>query len=451
MKTKSKIPGAALFGGAIELSALPTMESEGKWNVLAYEVNLPGHGENGARLTRSDFEQMIANFARYPKVPVVIEHADTDWFGDTEWREPHGWVTELRISTYKRPDGREVASLDGRLSLREETALEVNGDAKNPPKWPFGSITCFQGIDTETEKSLGMCLWSFSLCAHPALIDAPKLAASAHGPRPATAEQLAEIFGGTPGQYAALFEPGGPLHIVRVGNDDDSNPPPSTSIGAAEKEPTPMTMKLIALAATLGFAAKDESEAEAAVTALATEAVDVRRVLVTKSPAETAAKLAQLSADAATVPALRTKVALFEKAANEKIAAERDALVSDIVLGMGLPEDLQEGVKASLALHAKTDWDGFQKAHARPSEEELSQRRQDSKRLNRALPATRQTAPASVGDGEVGSDEIILATNAIVEEMRGQGVEVSFSEALEMLTTHTGPVVAELEPESAGE
>lgn len=175
------------FGLCVALSVPPTDAEGGPWTTIAYEAELKGYrlpDGTHAKITLADIESMVANFARYPKSPIVVEHADTREGMPAEWAEPRGHVVALRKGTFTRtlPDGttKAVASLEARFDVSPEVRLSIVGDAatQTPPVWPFCSITTARGIDEETGASLGTVLYSVSLTAHPRLADLPRLAAS---------------------------------------------------------------------------------------------------------------------------------------------------------------------------------------------------------------------------------------------------------------------------------
>ena len=182
------------YGAPVELSIPPTDDEGGPWSVIAYAVELKGYklkGGGHAKITAQDIDEMVANFARYPKAPLVIEHADTR--RDVaevhpEWARPHGHVVALRRGTYARVVdgvGKLVPSLEARLAVPPDVRLAINGDPENdvPPTWPFCSITPAAGIDEENDRPIGTVLWSLSLTAHPRLTDLPRLAAArSHAP-----------------------------------------------------------------------------------------------------------------------------------------------------------------------------------------------------------------------------------------------------------------------------
>jgi len=180
-------PRHLAFGLCVALSVLPTDAEGGPWTTIAYEAELKGYrlaDGTHARITSKDIDEMVKNFGRYPKAPIVVEHADTREGMPAEWATPRGHVVALRRGTFTRtlPDGttKAVASLEARLDTSPEVRLSIVGDAetKTPPTWPFCSITTAKGTDEETGAALGTVLYSVSLTAHPRLADLPRLAAS---------------------------------------------------------------------------------------------------------------------------------------------------------------------------------------------------------------------------------------------------------------------------------
>lgn len=175
------------YGLCVALSVLPSDAEGGPWTTIAYEAELKGYrlaDGTHARITSKDIDDMVKNFGRYPKAPIVVEHADTREGMPAEWATPRGHVVALRRGTFTRtlPDGttKAVASLEARLDTSPEVRLSIVGDAetKTPPTWPFCSITTAKGTDEETGAALGTVLYSVSLTAHPRLADLPRLAAS---------------------------------------------------------------------------------------------------------------------------------------------------------------------------------------------------------------------------------------------------------------------------------
>lgn len=487
-------------GPHVKLAAVPA--EGGAWNVLAYEVTLKARG---ASLTRQMFEQCVKNFARYPKVPVVIEHADTT-DGPAEWQEPHGWITELRVGSMER-NGKTVATLEGRMQLDEATRPLVVGET---PTWPFGSVTVyFSTTDEETNTDTGASLFSFSLTAHPALVDVPRLAASRLAQaREARGAQLGYWYGEIESRediVSALrsifelpaMEPESSvlasltkLEALLAQPDPESSgievddlvcalrsamrlpalttadeviaairkglAMPSTTQLSRGQRPAPPTEKqtmknvlnVLTLAGVLGLAPKSEDEAREMLLTYAAEAPDVRKALSLAANApvsDVVAAISKLSTDNATLSKKVTEqtaeLELHRKAAAERADADRKAHIDELI---AVKPEL-EPVRASLEMHAKSDWAGFQTAYPRPSATETvaaraaaradnvaeaSARGQDAARLSRLAPPTRQVAT----DGASPSDDAaIQAAYDLMAEAEAQGLELSFSEALERL------------------
>jgi hypothetical protein len=199
-----------------------------------------------------------------------------------------------------------------------------------------------------------------------------------------------------------------------------------------------MTMKTFLMLATLlGLSAKTEDDASDALLSTAKDGLELRTALGAKDHVEATAKLGKLTTEAAKVPALEAEIATFRKEREDRETADRETYVGDVVLGMALPEDQRARVTASLKLHAKTDWTGFQKEYPRPSATTLAQRAQDGERTKRTGAAsTRTKAPAAdVGAaGEPTANDLVEAAMALVEEHANRGQRLSFSEAIGMLT-----------------
>lgn len=466
MSDLTKIRGRSIRGAAVALTAKTPAGAAAPWNVLAYAVDLKARG---AELTRAKFDEAVANFSAYgSRVPVALFHADTDAKAHPEARKAHAWITELRVGSMKRK-GKPVATLEGRFEwVNEATQKDVQTGAL-----AYGSVTFFHNaIDEETGEEVGGLLYSFSLTNNPALVDLPRLAAARDTGEGASelgsywgeidsrddliaclravlelpvttaeADVLAEIdkLDTLEGEAAAcairslrsalrlplLTTPAEVLAEVRRGlaSLPAETAPVGASLsrsGAAAKEP-PMS-KLILLAATLGFPARDEADAEAHVSALASEAVDVRRALGTKTAAETATKLSSLSTDAARVPALEAKVSAFEKAETERVELARAAHVDAVVAAR--PE--LKPVRASLELHARHDFDGFAKSYPLPSAADAAKasqlaadnaRLQELNRGGRITPGP-GTAPEHVSTPQLPRTHVELARDRAAELMK---------------------------------
>lgn len=346
-----------LPAGAVVLGAtVATLAAEGegeRWTELAYAVSMAG---SDVTLSREDFDRCVENFARYPCVPVVIEHADTSWDPEPEWAEPHGYVEALRVGEREvtELDGtkRLAATLEGKVSYLPDTLAEVKAR-----KWRFGSITIIKGaVDEATGAPLGALLWSWSLTAHPRLTNLPPIAAS-------------------------------------------RRPPESTRGTAAATTETTM-LKFLELAAKFGLTATSEEDARDKILALLALGADALKGLglaLGASPADVAAKVRDLTTLAAKVPGLEAELATFRAAQAKAESDLRAAWLDDLVAAR--PE--LGTVRASLALHAERDWPGFQTAYPRPTREALvnaaaeqAQRAQDPARqapvaVTAANPATK--------------------------------------------------------------
>ena len=344
------------FGHPVHLSALPTSEA-GRWNVLAYESTLTIGGKE-ITLTKRDFEQCVANFARYPKVPIVLEHADTLGDRPPSWAESHGYVTELRVGTFTRPSGKTVASLEGRLVFDAATASEVNSE---PPKWPFGSITILFNVpDEETKRNLGSMLWSFSLTTHPRLIDVPRLVASME-------------------------------HSHHKENDT--------------------MFKFLELAVKLGLSAANEDDAQQKIASFAmthAESLKALNIAPTASSTDVVKQIATLSAQAARVPALETRVADFERKEKEALQKQRETHLSAVLSAR--PE--LQAAKSALTAYANSDFEAFAKEYPMPSHAELSQRAQDGDRFTR-IAGDGKTAPTTPAQGNSGAQMLLAAMKRV--------------------------------------
>jgi hypothetical protein len=418
---------------------------------------------------------------------VVLYHADTDAKANPESRKAHAWITELRVGSMERK-GAKVATLEGRFSwVNEATQADVKSGAL-----AFGSVTIVQdAIDEESGEDVGTLLYSFSLTNNPALVDLPRLAASrATGEREelgyyygdldsredliaclravfelpvtsAEADVLAELeklgplcASGDEGACEAVATLRRMLRLplltsaqdvlaeVRKGLDSlpsemaETPPAQTLSRGKSPAEETrPMTMKMLAFAASLGFAARDEAEAESHITALATEAADVRRALGAKTSAETAAKLSELSAAAAKVPALEAELATAQKAEEARVEQARTAHLEALMLAR--PE--LKATRATFEFHAKSNFAEFAALYPLPAgdartvhlEAELK-RTQELARGNRVAPAAgTPNAPESVPSIPEPRQRIAL-TKDLAAKLREKDPSLSERDALKL-------------------
>lgn len=194
-------------------------------------------------------------------------------------------------------------------------------------------------------------------------------------------------------------------------------------------------LKFLELAARFGLAAATEEEAKEKVLALLSLGADAIKSLSLApgaSPQELAAKITSLTVSAAKVPALEQELATFraEKAAGVK--AEREKYFEDL---FAVQPELKVA-EASLRLHAEHDFEGFQKAHPRPSAQELIQAGQNPHRLARvtAPSAPGASAPITAGASPTGAIDTAQTVANIVQTHRAiaaaQGRELTFSAAL---------------------
>lgn len=399
--------GSVILGATVDVFAKEPEADGTRWVELAYSVSMV---ESDVTLAREDFERAIANFKRYPCVPVVIEHADTDfWCDETTWKEPHGYVEELRLGEREvtEMDGskRPATTLEGRVSFDEATAPTV-GPKK---KWRFGSITLIKGaVDEATGAGLGALLWSWSLTAHPRLMGLSPIAASLD-PSALTPAQAAKL-------RAAL----------------DAAPSPRGT--AANHAPeTPPMKTFLEIAAQFGLAATSEEDARAKVLAFIALGADALKALglaPSTNAQELSVRLSAVTVAASKVPALERDLTELrnDKAAREK--GERDQYFSEL---FAVQPDLK-AAEASLRLHAEHDWAGFQKVHPRPTPEELIQGAQNPQRLSRVVGQTGLSNPtpfaAGAANGSGHADVVVGLVRTHMSMARNQGRELSFSAAL---------------------
>ncbi len=458
--------------------ALSAASDASGWWVLAYEGELKGRKSS---LTRAHFDQAITNFRRYGRsIPVTLYHADIDATAHPDARKAHAWLDDLRIGSME-VDGKTVATLEGkRRWVNDATKADVASGAL-----VGGSITIFfNWKDDATAENVGAYLYSFSLTNNPALTQLPALAASqrsalgcwygdlddrddvlamlrsvfdlpvmtAEEATLAELDKLARLVASpeatsgvdiddivdqfrTALRMPALSTPAEVIAAVRQALETLPAGTPAEAMshrGAAAPITETTTMsKLIALAALIGVAAKSDDEAATALDERVRENLNVRKALnltATAPAAEVASTLSTLTTEAAKVPSLVKKLEVFEKREAEALATVRKSWIDDVMAAQGLPE----GVRASLELHAAQDWAGFQKAHPRPSREELAQRAQDGVRLGRLnLGAGSGRAPKPMtgeGHDEPEADDIDAAAQALMDEHG-----VSYPEALDML------------------
>ncbi len=410
-RTPRTMPAGTVLLGATTDAFAKDPEPDGtRWVELAYAVSMT---ESDVTLSKEDFEQCVKNHQRYPCVPVVIEHADTEWFssGPKEWAEPHGYVEELRVGEREvtEMDGtqRTAATLEGRVSFDEKTAPLV-GPTK---KWRFGSITLLKGAtDEATSAGLGCLLWSWSLTAHPRLTGLLPIAAS-FDPSKLSADEAARL--------RAVLDA-------------------LSSRGTTAKPPTPTAqepfmLKFLELAARYGLAATSEEDAREKVLAFLALGADALKTLglaPTTTPQELGQKLSALTVAAAKVPALekeltelRADKATRDKATREQHFEELFAVQPEL-----------KAAESALRYQAEHDWTGFQKAHPRPSPQELLQAAQHPERLTPLVPPNTPSAPQPFAQGaeagEGASRAVVSLVHTHLAMARAQGREISFTDAL---------------------
>lgn len=459
------ITGHKVFGGFVPCADATAQTADG-WTVLAYEVAMKG---SDVALSRKDFEDCVRNFASYPCAPVTIEHADTDFnpFAQppTSWREPNGHIEELRVGTMARGT-KTVATLEGRVSYLEPTASDVaakkwrfgsitiiqgavseeTGATLGSMLWswsltahprltglpaiaasqraPEGILTAgYWWGDIDDRDDLLSCLRTVldlpvTTTESEVLAELTKLEGYVSDPASAAGVEVDDIVCQLRDalRLPALTSSADVLAEVRKGLDTLPTETPampadtSMSRGRAANSPTEITtmFKFLPFAVALGLAAASEEEAEKKVTTFAQLGADALKALglpVTAAAADVATKVAQLSADAAKLPALTADLSTFRAAAAERAKADRAAYLDDLVAAR--PE--LAPVRASLALHIESDPAGFATAYPRPSRDDLTraaaeaaQRAQDGARtqgvtVSAANPATRDAPKPAEG------------------------------------------------------
>lgn len=453
--------------------ALAAASAANDWWPLAYETELKGRG---ASLTRAHFDQVVANFNRYGRpVPVTLYHADIDPKAHPDARKAHAWLDALRVGSMEI-NGKTVATLEGkRRWVNEATRADMASGAL-----VGGSVTIyFSWPDDVTGEDVGAVLYSFSLTNNPALTHLPALAASIGAalgawwgeldsrgdllgmlrtvlglPAMATeAETLAELdklarYAAAPDtavgidldeifchlrdalRLPALSTPDEVIAAVRAALAALPLATPARGLSAARTTPEKSMSKLIALAALIGVTATTDDEAAVALDARLRENINIRRGLglAPDAPAsEVAPVISKLTTDAARAGQLATELDAFKKREAAALATVREGWITDVMVAHKLPDS----VRPSLDLHAAQDWEGFCKAHPRPSREELAQRGADATRLSRlGKPGAAAPAPTT-GDGadEPDADDLDAAAQALMAEHG-----VGFAEALDMLS-----------------
>ncbi len=386
--------GSLILGATVDAFAASREESDGtRWIELAYAVSMV---DSDVTLSKEDFERCVANHRRYPCVPVVIEHADTDWFGDRAWCEPHGYVEELRVGEREVTDmngtSRTAATLEGRVSFDEATAPLVGPGRK----WRYGSVTVLKGaVDEATGASLGALLWSWSLTAHPRLTGLLPITASLD-PSALTHAQAARL-------RAALER-----H-------------PST-----EK---PMT-RYLELAARFSLVASSEDDARDKVHSLASLGAEALRALSlapTATAQELASKLSSITVAAAKVTALEAELTTLRAERDAREKAELDAHLAEL---FAVHPELKAAERA-LRFQAEHDLARFREEHPRPTPAELLQCAQHGERLATIVPP--QGAQDGVALDENTSAAVLSIVRTHIAIARAEGRDLSFGAALQEL------------------
>lgn len=512
MKTRTQVvyelaarPAPPAYGAPVELSVPPTDAEGGPWSVLAYEAELKSYrlrDGSFAKVTAADIDAMVKNFAAYPKVPIVVEHADTR-DGPTEWAQPRGWIVEVRRGSMTRTVGgfsKVVATLEGRLDVSPEVRLSIVGDeaAKVPPSWPFCSISTSLGVSDETGLSLGTVLHSVSLTSHPRLADLPRLAA-AKG-----AAELGYWYGDVEdrGDVLAMLRSVLDLPVISteadtlaaldkleslagqseeasgVDTDDlvgqirralglDALKSAAEVIAAvrtalttlpgaagvavsmshtpAPKEGKPM-IKFLELAAALRCPAASEDAAQEAVVALARDGAAVRAALQLAADAPLAPKVAELVTAGAELPKVQAELSTLRTEAKARADAEAKAAAERAELELGRRVDetcLAKGwgdeVKPALLALGRTDRAAFDAAYPASSVQELAQRAQDTERTRTVAVATRASEQPKAAGQKADLAQQIAELQAVYREA---AYELSVSEAVDHIQRGETPEAA---------
>lgn len=501
------------FGLCVALSVPPTDAEGGPWTTIAYEAELKGYrlpDGTHAKITLSDIDQMVANFARYPKSPIVVEHADTREGMPAEWAEPRGHVVALRRGSMERTVGgvtKTVATLEARLDVSPEVRLSIVGDAatQTPPVWPFCSITTARGIDEETGVSLGTVLYSVSLTAHPRLADLPRLAASANGAelgywygelktRGDVVSMLREIFDlpvvsgetevlsaltrlegllGTPEDQSGVDVDdivhslrralrldalktsaevvAGVRQALTVLPAAEGSAPAEMSRGAAAVNPAPKEgkpmPKFIEMAAKLKLTAvATEEAAETAVLALAQDGATVREVLGLKPETAVAAELATITAERTELGKLRVEVKDLRADAEKRAETELSRRVEEVLVAEGAVGD--EKRARALTAYARADRAGFDRDYPAPSVQELAQRAQDPARSENITGQGGANGAGAKGADPAKRDDVAARAQSLRAVASEFGQTLSTLEALEMIQRGATPdsLRAQLKP-----
>lgn len=492
------------YGQPIALSVPPTDAPGGPWTPIAYEVELKGYQlRDGtyAKVTSADIDAMVKNFAAYPKVPVVVEHADTRG-GPVEWAEPRGWIVELRRGSMTRTVAgvsKTVATLEARFDVSDTVRLSIVGDeaTKAPPTWPFCSITTAAGRNEETGVDLGVVLHSVSLTAHPRLADLPRLAASQgaelgywYGDIECRGDVLsmlrsvldlpaitteAEVLA----KFATLETLSGQSEDATGVDTDElvgqirralgldalqtaaavlaavrtalaTLPGADGAVSMSRGTPAPTTerpmLKFLELAADLKIPAANEDAAQTAVIALARDGATARTTLNLALDAPITPKLVELVTAAADLPKVRTELATLQASektraeAETKAAAERaEVELTRRVDEVCLAKGWDDEVKPALLALGRADLAAFDAKYPAASVQELGQRSQDPARLATVAVVTKASEPPKASPAKPSLSQRV---SALVEVYAEAGFELSQSEAVDHLQRGETPEAA---------
>ena len=99
-----------------------------------------------------------------------------------------------------------------------------------------------------------------------------------------------------------------------------------------------------------------------------------------------------------------------------------------------------KAAEASLRLHAGHDWEGFEKAHPRPTTQELIEAAQHPQRLSRVVPPSGAApqSPAAQPGGVSAADVLAGVVRNHMNMARAQGRDLSFTAALAEVAQFSG-------------
>lgn len=484
-RDKAARTSRTMQGVGVKLDAMVGGGGDSPWNVLAYEVALQGRGD--VALTRSDFEQCIANFMRWGKeVPVVLYHADTDPMSHPMAREAHAWITAMRVGSMQR-DGKTVATLEARFRwVNAETRASVERGAL-----AYGSVTLVQnGVDEESGDDVGSFLWSFSLTNNPALVDIPRIAAE-HIASAAVKIRAGKYYGAIEDRddvlamlRAELMLPAlaSEADVMReldklaamIGTDEDETgvdvddliecireamrlPALTTAdevIAAVRKalaspdggaqnsasnalpmhrghapaslrQEFTMSHTFITLAARLGIACTDEGAAQQQVLARAEESLPIRRQLGLS--VEASAKDVTARIEALTADAARVTALSAEVEALKVIEADRAAREVAAHVDALCADPAMARSRVALEAFARADYAAFSKAYPRPAHGAVST-------LSQRMTAPASESPSHLSDeADSHTDRADVLAHELMAKTPGLSYAVALSRASSIL------------------